>query len=70
MPLPEDHIINSQQDPFGNYLARLVFPEPVRLMSFEVEVYHPFGPPAIFSASRFGWNYWMQRLTEATTCGS
>jgi uncharacterized protein (DUF2126 family)/transglutaminase-like putative cysteine protease len=36
--LPEAHFLNWQQDPFGNYLARLVFPERARELRIEVEV--------------------------------
>ena len=36
--LPEKHFINWQQDPFGNYLARLVFPEKTTHFAIEVEV--------------------------------
>ena len=45
---PENHFINWQQDPQGNYLARLVFPEKTEQLRIEVDlvaemaVFNPF----------------------------
>ena len=35
---PENHFFNWQQDPFGNYLARLTFPEKTKELSIDVEI--------------------------------
>ncbi|MEI9935273.1 MAG: transglutaminase N-terminal domain-containing protein [Ferruginibacter sp.] len=35
---PKDHFMNWQQDPFGNFQARVVFPEQTRELKVEVEV--------------------------------
>ena len=35
---PEDHFINWQQDPFGNYLGRLVFPEKASKLDITIDL--------------------------------
>ena len=45
---PAKHFVNHQQDPFGNWLSRFVFPEPVHELKIAVDlvadmtVYNPF----------------------------
>lgn len=60
---PTEHFINWQQDPFGNYLARLVFPEKTRNLKINVEliaemtVINPFDFFLEEAAEQFPFNY-------------
>src|SRR5579864_576083 len=60
---PEQHFVNWQQDPFANYLARLVFPEKTREFKVTVDlvvemaVYNPFDFFLEPSAEKFPFEY-------------
>ena len=60
---PENHFVNWQQDPFGNHLARFVFPEKSRSLKLLVElvaelvVINPFDFFLAESAETFPFNY-------------
>ena len=60
---PEKHFINWQQDPFGNYLARIVFPEATKEFKIEVDliteirVFNPFDFFLEDYAEKFPFNY-------------
>jgi len=51
--LPEQHFINWQQDPQGNYLARLVFPEKTDELRIEVDL---VAEMAVFNPFDFSWS--------------
>lgn len=67
---PTDHFINWQQDSFGNYVARCVFPEKSKLLEFEVElvadmtVINPFNFFVDDSAREFPFSYDKALKTE------
>jgi uncharacterized protein (DUF2126 family)/transglutaminase-like putative cysteine protease len=60
---PDNHFINWQQDPFGNYLARIVFPEKTTELAIDVEVLaelvsiNPFDYFVEESAEKFPFDY-------------
>lgn len=69
---PEKHFINWQQDPYGNYIARFVFPEMVRELDFTVDlvadmtVINPFDFFVEKYAEHFPFQYTEQQAFELT----
>ena len=67
---PEEHFINWQQDPQANYLARLMFPEPMARLDIEVDlvvemsVQNPFDFFLEDTAEQFPFKYDAEQARE------
>jgi transglutaminase-like putative cysteine protease len=74
--VPKKHFVNWQQDPQGNYQARLVLPEPTRRFELEVdlvaelEAFNPFDFFLEPSAERAPFEYGKNLALQLEPCAS